>query len=611
MCGITAIISKNTNIYQFLVESLKNLQNRGYDSAGICSIKDNELIYYKKASDSTKTAIEYIEENCSNIFEDCTIGIAHTRWATHGNKTDKNSHPHICYKNKLALVHNGIIENYNILKQFLEEKGVIFKSDCDSEIIVNLISYYYNKSLIDAIKEACNMLEGTYAIVLINKDESKLYVTRHGSPLILSKSECSNYIAITSEIIGLNTSLKCFNNYINIKDNSYYTIDLDTFLDSPQKLLNFDSIQRTPLPYIHWTLKEIYDQAETVKMAINYGGRLSNNDIKIGGFEEKKEAILECSNLVLLACGSSYNSALIGSKYFENMKLFQNIKCINPNDFQEYLINNENIKTLAIFISQSGETKDLHNCIEICKKYKNFIKVGIVNVVDSIIARDTDCGIYLNSGREVGVASTKSFTSQVIILILVALWLDKYKNPDNINKRKYYIDQLNDFIQNTGNVLQQIKNHNFEEIVKNIINTKSNSMFILGLRKKDLVIANEGSLKIKELSYIHCEAYNTSSLKHGPISLIEKGTPVIHIINKNNYDDYKLISNSMAEVNSRDGNAILIGNHKDSLIKIDHENEFSYLWVNMILQILAYYLSISKNINPDMPRNLAKVVTVL
>jgi glucosamine--fructose-6-phosphate aminotransferase (isomerizing) len=607
MCGISAIISRESSyVYPFLVNSLKNLQNRGYDSAGICAVNNkNEFELFKKASTNEKTAIELIEEVGDTLFNKCSIGIAHTRWATHGSKTDINSHPHVCYQNKIAIVHNGIVENYDIIKAFLVSKGVEFKSDCDSEAIANLISFYHNdNSIIESMNKACKDLQGTWAIALISKEDNALYFTRHGSPLLLCKTK--DHVVVTSEVCGLYTANETFTTYVPVKEGIIYKMDLDTKLHMPKRNVSFINMETSPHPYKHWTLKEIFYQANSVQTAINYGGRfIENSGIKLGGLEGYEDKLLDCDNVILLGCGTSYHSCLVGYEFFDNFRIFQSVKCMDASEFDENTIRPDDKNTLVIMVSQSGETKDLHKCLAICKKNEKVMTLGIVNVVDSMIARETHCGVYLNAGREVGVASTKSFTSQVIALVLISLWYHQHKHPFKKDIREYYIDNLKEFTTTTHKILAYLDEFDFETLVENMV---QKSMFILGTKGKEFAIALEGSLKVKEISYIHCEGYFTSSLKHGPLALIEKDTPVIHLISNKN--QYEMISNSMAQVTSRHGNAVLIGNHPNATIPIETDNEFGFLWNNIALQLLAYYLSVKQNINPDMPRNLAKVVTV-
>lgn len=610
MCGITAIISRNqtnkkSDVFKFLFGSLTQLQNRGYDSAGICGVNEyNKFVVHKKASDETQTALEKIKEEGQYSFDSCFMGIAHTRWATHGEKNDVNSHPHICYRNKVALVHNGIIENYDVLKKDLMKKGITFKSQTDSEVVVNLISYYYTQmNLLDAINKACGVLQGTWALAIISVDSDKLYFTRHGSPLIMAQTE--NDVVITSELSGLMSNVKDFNKYTLVKELTVYQMTPDSIIDCETKDVHFETCGVTPYPYPHWTLKEINEQADSIKRALNYGGRITaDNKIRLGGLDTIKEALIRCNRVILVGCGTSFHSGIVGQHYMKQLRVFKSVQCINAAEFDEETIQSDYAETLVIFLSQSGETRDVIKCLEICKKL-NILTMGVVNVVNSYIANETDCGVYLNAGREVGVASTKSFTSQVIVLVLITLWFHQYKHSQDMHIRIKLLEELKSFADNTTEVLNNIQSYNFNEIVKSF---QSNSMFVLGTKGKDMAVALEGALKIKEISYVHCEGSYTASLKHGPLALISKNTPVIYLISKDT--DESTVFNAVEEVRSRGGTPYIVGNHENADIPIMSNNEFSFLWNNIVLQILAYYMSVSKNINPDMPRNLAKVVTV-
>jgi glutamine---fructose-6-phosphate transaminase (isomerizing) len=606
MCGITAIVSKNNGVFGFLFQSLQNLQNRGYDSAGIAGITTyNELIVHKYATDKSSTALDKLKSNGENSFYTCSIGIAHTRWATHGEANDTNSHPHVCYRNKIALVHNGIIENYSILKNDLMSKGVTFRNDTDSEVVVNLISYYNTQMpLFKAIKKAVEMLQGTWALAIISVESKMLYFTRHGSPLIMVKTD--DDIVITSEVSGLYTQNKRFTRYAPVIEGKLYQMTPDSILDCEMKDIQFNVCDVTPYPYDYWTIKEINEQKETVHRALNFGARVqSDGRIRLGGLDDKSQRLSKCNNIILLGCGTSYHAGLVGEYFFKKYCRQMNVRCLNAAEFDEDTITDYE-STVVVFLSQSGETRDLIKCLTICKKC-DIITIGVVNVVDSYIARETDCGVYCNAGREVGVASTKSFTAQVLVLIMIVLWFNQQIDTNNINKklREHLIQELLDFTTKTRIVLDELYNLNFNKI-NTILNKPS--MFVLGTKGKDTAIAMEASLKIKEICYVHCEGTYTAGLKHGPLALISDKLPVICLIS--NQDEWGSISNAMEEIKSRNGNTFLIGNHPSADIFIEETNEFSFLWNNMALQLIAYNLSIHKGINPDMPRNLAKVVTV-
>ena len=593
------------NAYKIILEGLIQLQNRGYDSAGISTLS-NDSEFFKKYASNKNSALDKLKKHNS----DNLIGIGHTRWATHGPKTDINSHPHFDNENKICLVHNGIIENYLIIKDKLVKEGYTFISQTDTEIIVNLISFNYKKiknfekAIIESIKE----LEGTYALCILNNSEpNKLYCIRHGSPILVSYDDNSAIIASEqSGLIGASNSYICLNNNdLCILEKKNDKLEIQTKNNYQKKVLIQENVKLTPYPYNHWMLKEIFEQKESIKRAISNGGRLlNNNQVKLGGLHMKKDKLIEVDNLILLGCGTSYFAGLTSINYFKDLCNFNTVQIFDGADFNENDIP-RNGKSALILLSQSGETKDLHRCIEIGRK-NDLIIIGVVNVVDSLIARESDCGCYLNAGREVAVASTKSFTSQVILLSMIAIWFSQIKNI-NENKRIRYIQDLRRLELDIKNTLNNAEN--YKQYLKFIEN--KNSIFILG-KGNIRAIAREGSLKIKEVSYVHAEGYSGSSLKHGPFGLLEKGFPVILLDTNDNH--YNKMLNVYEEIKSRYAEIITISNNnsldRENTIIIPYNKTYSNILTIIPLQILSYELSLLKGINPDFPRNLAKVVTV-
>jgi glucosamine--fructose-6-phosphate aminotransferase (isomerizing) len=605
MCGITAILSKNAGVFGFLYQSLLNLQNRGYDSAGICGVtSDGKLVVRKRATDEVSSALERIKQQGENAFNDCMIGIAHTRWATHGGVSDNNSHPHVCYRNKIALVHNGIIENYSVLKNDLMSKGITFKSETDTEVIVNLISYFNTTlPLFKAIKKALRHLEGTWALAIISVDCNKLYFTRHGSPLIMARTETD--IVVTSEVAGLFTTSNTYTKYTCIPNGKLFQLSVDTVIDCEMIDIHYSITDVSPYPYEHWTLKEINEQSN-IERTLNFGARIVENTIRLGGLDGMQSRLADCKNIVIVGCGTSYHAGLVAEHYFKKLCKKITTRCVNAADFDEDTILYNHQQTAVVFLSQSGETRDLIKCLDICKM-QNTITMGIVNVVDSYIARETDCGVYCNAGREVAVASTKSFTAQVMSSVLVALWFQQQYQLSETEAltRSNLINDLKDFASSTKDVLKKLQQLPLNELATSL---DKPSMFILGTKGKDKAIALEGALKIKEICYIQCERTYTAALKHGPLALIAKQLPVMCLVSDK--EEWSSISNAVSEIQSRHGKTFIIGNHASADIPIETNNEFGFLWNNMVIQLLAYYISVSKGINPDMPRNLAKVVTV-
>ena len=627
MCGIVGIITNDNNkCFEKLLNGLKNLQNRGYDSAGICTIQNNAFIIHKYASNNNVNALNKLDD-IKELHSNSKIGIGHTRWATHGGKTDDNSHPHISSDNKFVVVHNGIIENFASLKTMLQNEGYEFKSQTDSEVVSNLLAYNYkktqnsnntnniNNNIITSINETISQLEGTWGLVIMCTDnDNELYCTKNGSPLLIGRT--NNYLMATSEQSGFNEKIK---NYIVLKNYDVCIIKKDATQITVQtnhaynlKPITVQMCAHSPDPYLHWTLKEIYEQKESTLRAISFGGRIiSNESVKLGGLELKREQLLEIENIILLGCGTSYNACLLGVHYLKDLCNFNTVQVF---DGAEFNINDvpKKGKTALILLSQSGETKDLHRCIHIAKSH-NLFTIAIVNVVDSLIAREVDCGCYLNAGKEVAVASTKSFTSQVILLSMLAVWFAQNNNINKGKRIKYIAD-----LYNLNFCINEIFN-NLERNIENLVPLFDNnqSCFILGKGQNE-AIAHEASLKIKEISYIHCEGYSSSSLKHGPFALLCDKFPVILIMP--NDEHYMKNVNAYHEIKSRNANIIVITNKEfkdtsttkesQNVIYIPFNESYNSLLSIIPLQMMAYKLSVSKGINPDMPKNLAKVVTV-
>jgi len=613
MCGIIACISNNCS--NLLYNGIIQLKNRGYDSVGIATInQENEFIIDKYASTIEIDAYKKIYSLLDN-HQNANIGVAHTRWATHGAKTDINSHPHQSSCGKFVLVHNGIIENYKELKEFLSEKEYIFKSQTDSEVIVQLLSYIYsdNKNINECIQELIAKLEGTWGLAIICIDTpDKIYCTRHGSPLLIGYDD--ETVIITSEKSGFTNKVSNYfvlkNFDICVAERNEKRIDIHTQNNYDLNKISHSNEALTPAPYPHWTLKEIYEQIDSSQRAISMGGRILYNDqVKLGGLEEHIEELMAVDHLILLGCGTSYFAGQHGAHFLKELCNFNTVQLFDGAEFDETDIPKKGTSALLL-ISQSGETKDLHRCIELGKK-NNLFLIGLVNVVDSLIAREVDCGCYLNAGREVGVASTKAYSSQVILLSMIAIWFAQHKNINNMKRKQFITDlrQLSNDIQQT--IYYSVEN--IDKIVDTIFKDKSHC-FLLGKGRSESV-AKEGALKIKEISYIHSEGYSTSALKHGPFALLDENFPVIIMAPKNEY--YSKSENAYEEIKARYAPILFITTErndkmmdKENVLFIKENKTFGDLLGIIPLQILAYYLSISRGINPDIPKNLAKVVTV-
>ena len=604
MCGIIGYLG--SDLYkEYLISGLKLLQNRGYDSVGISCISNGELNTIKFASKTTCDALDILETEImkNDIFSSCAIG--HTRWATHGGKTHTNAHPHHDNSNKIALVHNGIIENFEELKNKLLEKGYYFKSQTDTEIIVVLIGYYIDNGepIENAIQKTVEELVGTWALVIMHAEyPNKLWITRNGSPLLLGMED--EYIMIASEQIAFGNYIKKYivldnHDLIEItKENKTikYNKNIHRYAIKDKLLTNNDTI---PLHYKHWMLKEIMEQPECIIRAMNNGGRIENNvSVKLGGLDLNKSRLLNINHLIILGCGTSYHAGLWSLDIFKTLDIFDSVVAYDGGEFQIKDIPKKGT-TGVILLSQSGETKDLHRCIQIAKDY-DLITIGVVNVPDSLIARETDCGVYLNAGREVSVASTKSFTSQCVVLSMVAIWFSQNRGT-SIERRKQIINDLRNLPFQIQNILD-----NTENLMQFTNKFNKTSCFLLGKGKEE-AIAKEGALKMKEISYIHAEGYSSSSLKHGPFALIEDELPIILLdINEENRDKNR---NTYQEIKARNAFVLRITDLEGELL-IEKNKTFGGLTANVYIQLLSYYLSIEKGFNPDFPRNLAKVVTV-
>jgi glucosamine--fructose-6-phosphate aminotransferase (isomerizing) len=643
MCGIFGIITKTKirELRKIIIDGLVQLQNRGYDSSGICVLNNNEFDVHKYASTDTVTSLnKLISLDLDRNGESLSLGIGHNRWATHGGKSDINAHPHLSNDKNFALVHNGIIENYQELKEMLIGKGYTFYSQTDTEVIVNLISYHFNEinkpcdldnsgqrqgqkqeqdqdTIEKALSKTIQEMQGTYGIILIHLNTpDKIYCVRNGSPILIGcnddsaiiTSEQSGFCNMVNTYITLNNDDICVIS-IEKDNNNIKKISVDTkhqYVKQNVTLLNHDL---TPDPYPHWTIKEIHEQENTVLNSFNRGGRIKNDyEVKLGGLEENIDILKKIDNIIILGCGTSHNAGLYGVHFLKTLCNFNTVQIFDGADFSFADVPKDG-HTALVLISQSGETRDLHRCIDIAKD-NNLFTIGIINVVDSMIAREVNCGIYCNASREMGVASTKSFTNQVICLSLMAIWFAQIAGINEL-KRKDIIRDLKNLSNDIKNTLINVKNNviRISDILKDYDN-----LFLLG-KGFDEPIAKEGSLKIKEISYIHSEGYSLSSLKHGPFALLDKKFPVIllNCVEEHNAKVY----NCFEEVHSRNSPIFVITNNKNislnrecEIIQVNYNKSYASLLSIIPLQLIAYYISVKKCINPDLPRNLAKTVTV-
>ena len=610
MCGITLLLNKlnKKNAVYYVLKSLEQLQNRGYDSFGLSYYNKNKNKY-----EINKICNKNYDDDIFDFFYNknknylSNIAFGHSRWATHGKISNENAHPHVSNNKLFMCVHNGIIENYDELKKKLIKNGYDFYSETDTEVIINLIeyNYYQKKNVKGAIELSIRELKGTYGLIISDmKREGLFYLIRNGSPLLLGISE--EFLMITSESRGF---LNLIKSYYNIKNDELVIIENNKIkskltLEKEYTCDNNDIILGN---YNHYTIKEINEQSNTLLMAVNNGGRIVDNKIKLGGIEFLLSYLNEIKNIVFLGCGTSFYACEIGANYIKSLNLDLNTFVYDGGEFCEIDIP-KNGKCLFIFVSQSGETMDLIQKIDLVK-LKGNLTMGIINTVDSSIAKNVDCGVYLNAGKEIAVASTKSFTSSLMVMKLFSLWLNQYllyKKELNKELNKQIINNINDIIYQikdlNKNIEEQINKINFDIIKDNV--------FILGKGKMEF-IAKECSLKMKEICYIHAEGYNGSSLKHGPFALLNAKFTAILIIDRKNKEKMMNVYN---EIKSRIVNILVISELKnlniENYVLLPSNGELQEIINIVFLQHLCYKLAIKKNINPDKPKNLAKVVTV-
>jgi glucosamine--fructose-6-phosphate aminotransferase (isomerizing) len=622
MCGIFGILTTSTteNIYQQIIHGLTQLQNRGYDSSGLGVVEQGhtQIDIHKYASTNTVDSLVKLREATVHLSTPKGgTGIGHNRWATHGMKTDKNAHPHLSQSGRFAIVHNGIIENYAELRDELMARGFTFRSQTDSEVIVNLVEYYAayesNTNTYDSLNCVIQRLHGTYGIILVDVETpDHLFCVRNGSPLLVGKTD--NMVLITSEQCGFCNQVS---NYITLNNDDICVISLSLGSVAIKTTSTYlrkkagDSMRTmVPDPYPHWTIREIFEQSAIVNAAINNGGRIkSDTEVKLGGLEQHAAQLTNTKHVILLGCGTSYFACLYGMHFFKALCGFTTVQVFDGAEMTEHDIPRD-FDVVFVLVSQSGETKDLHRCIELAKE-ANITTIGIINVVDSLIAREVDCGVYCNAGVEVGVASTKAFSSQVVCLSLLAIWFSQIAGI-NAPRRAKAICDLKNLSNDFTNVLEML-----DGPIRQLAETRfqdTHNVFLIG-KGTDEIVAREGSLKVKEIAYIHAEGYSSSSLKHGPFALLDEQFPVI-IFNMDRRHSAKTM-NCVEEVLSRGSPVFLITNDRHattdarySPIYVPNNGAFSSLLGIVPVQLLAYYLSVARGINPDKPKNLAKVVTV-
>lgn len=616
-CGIVGFVGDEEAL-PMLTEGLTILQNRGYDSAGLSTLGDGKLHLTKKASTggkggSTCDSLKMLQDQAADVHSGHTCGIAHTRWATHGGKTDENAHPHFDHKNRIAVVHNGTIENFVTLKKELVAMGVEFRSQTDTEVIVQLISYYIDQGeeYMTAIDKTLARLQGTYGLAIMNKDRpNEIVAARNGSPLVVGIDSHTQRHWIASEHTAFG---RYTNEYIALKDGEVAVITPNSVsLDKTRiKKAPKQTIELSPDPYPHWTIKEIMEQPEAVSRALGYGARLGlDEQVKLGGLNSGKDSLKEIRNLIISGCGTSFFAGSYGARLMRYLRVFNTVTAVDAAEINADTFPRQATGVLAV--SQSGETKDVHRSLELAQLL-GFPCFSIVNAVGSLISRTTGIGCYIYAGRENAVASTKAFITQVTVMALVASWFSQLRGVegDMVRRRQKLFEALHRLPVYTGMTIRGNREQ-CKEISRWL--KDSDHIFVLGKGFAE-PIAKEGALKIKEITYIHAEGYSGGALKHGPFALLEEGTPVILVLLDDEHAH--LMKTAAHEVEARGARTIIITDKtelaeglKGDIIKIPTNGPLTALLAVIPLQLIAYEVAIAKGIDPDRPRNLAKAVTV-
>lgn len=611
MCGIVAYIGPR-EAYPVILKGLKRLEYRGYDSSGVALLNSAGLKVYKK-----KGKVADLEETLQGKDLHSHIGIGHTRWATHGEPSDRNAHPHISASGRLAMIHNGIIENYAQLKQDLINKGYHFHSDTDTEVLLNFIEDILvnnNSTLEEAVRIALKRVVGAYVIVLIdNENPDTLIAARKGSPLVIGIGKNEHFLASDASPI------------IEYTKEVVYVNDYEMAIIKPDELIlkNLGNERQTPFitkldlelaaiekgGYDHFMLKEIHEQPQTIHDCLR--GRLDANagTITMSGIEKYAEQIMNANRIIMVACGTSWHAGLVAEYIFEELcRINVEVEYASEFRYRNPVINKGDV---IVAISQSGETADTLVAIENAKA-KGAIILGVVNVVGSSIARVSDAGAYTHAGPEIGVASTKAFTAQLAILTMIALKIGHMRGTIGHQRYLELLKELDAVPEKVSRLLEQEAN------IKQLAEKYKNAQDFLFLgRGYNFPVALEGALKLKEISYIHAEGYPAAEMKHGPIALVDENLPVVFIATKDSYHE-KVISN-MQEIKARKGQVIAIINEGDEqstalandVIIVPEADEIVAPMLSTIpTQLLAYYIGVAKGFDVDKPRNLAKSVTV-
>lgn len=612
MCGIVAYTG-NREAYPILISGLKRLEYRGYDSAGVALWQNHTIALHK-----CRGKVSDLEEFCLSKDLNATTGIAHTRWATHGEPSNQNAHPHLSQDGKIALIHNGIIENYVSLKKELTNLGYQFQSNTDTEVLVHLIqeiAHTENVDLENAVRMALPLVEGTYAMVILSADDPKqLIVAKKGSPLLIGLGKNEYYVGSDgAPIVGYTKEV------IYLEDEEVAVLHPDksikiTNIKNEKKRakvaqleLKLEQIEKGG--FDHYMLKEIFEQPKAIKDSMRGRINVQKDVVSLGGIVEYENKMLNAKRFIIVACGTSWHAGLVGEYLIENLvRIPVEVEYASEFRYRNPIINDDDV---VIAISQSGETADTIAAIELAKS-RGAIVVGVCNVVGSTIARITHAGSYTHAGPEIGVASTKAFTAQVTVLALMALNLARKKGEIALSHYHDLIFELENIPEKIETILKQ--NDKIKEISQFFVD-KRNAIY-LG-RGINFPVALEGALKLKEISYIHAEGYPAAEMKHGPIALIDNEMPVVVVATEQ--ETYAKVVSNIQEVITRKGKVISIVTEGDETVKsmsdhyieIPRTHELLAPFVASIpLQLLAYHVAVLRNCDVDKPRNLAKSVSV-
>ena len=611
MCGIVGYIGSR-EAYPILINGLKRLEYRGYDSAGIALMDDEQINIYK-----CKGRVIDLENHITGQQTKATIGMGHTRWATHGEPNDANAHPQTSMNGIFSIIHNGIIENHALLKEKLTARGYVFTSETDTEILANLIEYIYLKGKVSAeiaVRLALTKVIGAYGLVVMCENEKdKLIVARKGSPLVIGVGQNEYFVAsdatpiveYTKNVIYLNDD-----DIAVLKKDEMVLKNLQNNLLTPniqQIDIDIEKIEKGGFP--HFMLKEIYEQVNSIYDTIRGRVNVEASEIYLGGISEIIPQMIRAQRIIIIGCGTSWHAGLVGEYLLEEFaRIPVEVEYASEFRYRNPVVTPDDI---VIAISQSGETADTLAAIKFAKQ-KGATVMGICNVVGSSIARETHAGVYTHAGPEIGVASTKAFTAQISVLTMMALQIGYRKGTLPIECYHKYIHELYNLPDKIKEILHQ------NEQIKKIAEAYKDSTTAIYLgRGSQFPVALEGALKLKEISYIHAEGYPAAEMKHGPIALIDENMPVFAIATKDNF--YEKIVSNIKEVQSRKGHVIALVNNNDVQVKkmaehvIEIPETLEYLspLLNVIpLQLISYHIAVMRGCNVDMPRNLAKSVTV-